>query len=103
MARLMVMYKTPEDAAAFDKYYFNTHVQIAKRIPGLGKYEVSRGPVATPAGPSGYHLVATLHFVDMAAIQAAMASPEGQAAVADLQNFATSPPDIVMFENRNIW
>jgi uncharacterized protein (TIGR02118 family) len=47
--------------------------------------------------------VATLHFVDMAAIQAAMASPEGQAAVADLQNFATSPPDIVMFENRNIW
>jgi uncharacterized protein (TIGR02118 family) len=102
MARLVVMYRTPEDAAAFDKYYFNTHVQIAKRIPGLGKYEVSRGPVATPAGPSGYHLVATLHFADMAAIQAAMASPEGQAAVADLQNFVTSPPDILMFDNREV-
>ena len=102
MARFVVMYKTPADAAAFDKYYFSTHVPLAKKIPGLRKFEVSLGPVATPAGPSGYHLVATLHFVDMAAIQAAMASPEGQAAVADLQNFVTSPPDILMFDNREV-
>jgi hypothetical protein len=31
-----------------------------------------------------------------------MASPEGQAAVADLQNFVTSPPDILMFDNREV-
>jgi uncharacterized protein (TIGR02118 family) len=102
MARLVVMYKTPEDAAAFDKYYFDKHVPLAKKIPGLGKYELSRGPVATPAGPSGYHLIATLHFGDMAAIQAAFASAEGQATVADLQNFVTSPPDILMFDNSDV-
>jgi uncharacterized protein (TIGR02118 family) len=33
---------------AFDKHYFEAHVPIAKKIPGLRKYEVSRGPVATP-------------------------------------------------------
>ena len=32
---------------AFDKHYFEAHVPIAKKIPGLRKYEVSRGPVAT--------------------------------------------------------
>ena len=32
---------------AFDKHYFDAHVPIAKKIPGLRKFEVSRGPVAT--------------------------------------------------------
>jgi hypothetical protein len=42
MARLVVMYKTPKDAGGFDAYYFNTHVPIAKKIPGVRKYEVSK-------------------------------------------------------------
>jgi len=99
MARLVVMYKTPKDVAAFDAYYVNTHIPIAKRIPGLRKYEVSKGPVSTPAGPSGLQLVATLHFDDVAAIQRAFASPEGQAAAADVQKFATGGVDMIIFEN----
>jgi uncharacterized protein (TIGR02118 family) len=102
MARLVVMYKTPSDASAFDKYYFGTHAPLAKKIPGLRKYEVSQGAVATPAGPSGYHLVAILHFDDVAAIQAAFGSTEGKAAVADLQNFATAGADITLFDTRDV-
>ena len=101
MARLVVMYKTPKDAAAFDKYYVDKHVPIAKKIPGVRKYEISQGPVGTPAGPSSYHLVAILHFDDMAAIQKAFASPEGQAAVADVGVFATGGVDIFMFDHRD--
>ena len=52
MAQLVVMYKTPRDAAAFDKHYAEKHIPIARKIPGVRKYEVSTGPVATPAGPS---------------------------------------------------
>jgi uncharacterized protein (TIGR02118 family) len=102
MARLVVMYKTPKDAAAFDKHYFATHVPIAKAIPGLRHYEVSQGPVATPAGPSGVHLVAILQFDDVPAIQSAFASPQGQAAVADLQIFATGGADILLFDSREL-
>lgn len=102
MARLLVMYKTPRDASAFDKHYFEKHVPIAKKIPGLRKYEVSQGAVGTPAGASNHHLVAILHFDDVAAIQAAFASAEGQAAVADLQNFATGGADIFLFETRDV-
>jgi uncharacterized protein (TIGR02118 family) len=102
MARVVVMYKAPKDPVAFDQYYFATHVPIAKRIPGLRKYEVSQGAVGTPAGPSGYHLVAILHFDDMAAAQRAFASPEGQAAVADVQTFATGGVDIFMFDQREV-
>jgi uncharacterized protein (TIGR02118 family) len=102
MARLVVMYKTPRDAAAFDKHYFDKHVPLAKKIPGLRKYEVNKGPVATPAGPSDIHLVAILHFDDMAAIQSAFASAEGQAAAGDLQNFATGGADLYFFDTREV-
>jgi len=102
MATLAVMYKTPKDAAAFDKHYSEKHIPLAKKIPGLRKYEVSKGPVGTPAGPSGYHLVALLQYDDLAAIQNAFASPEGQAAVADVQNFATGGADIVMFDTQEV-
>ncbi len=76
MAKLMVMYNKPADAAAFDDYYFKKHVPLAKTIPGLRSYEVNAGPVVTPQGPSPYHLVATLTFESMAAIGAAFASKE---------------------------
>jgi len=102
MARLVVMYKTPNDSAAFDKHYSEKHIPLAKKIPGVRKYEISQGPVATPAGPSGIHLVAILQFDNIAAIQNAFASAEGQAAVADVPTFATGGVDILMFDNREV-
>ncbi len=102
MARLVVLYKTPKDTAAFDRHYFSTHVPLARKIPGLRKFEVSQGVVASPLGASGLHLVATLYFDDMAAVQNAFASPEGQAAAADVQTFTTEPPDMLVFENREV-
>ncbi|RBP16756.1 uncharacterized protein (TIGR02118 family) [Roseiarcus fermentans] len=101
MAKLLVLYKTPTDAAAFDIYYAETHIPLAKKIPGLRQYEVSRGPVATPAAPavpSPIHLVATLTFDSVAAIQAGLASPEGQATAADLGNFVTGGVDMLVYE-----
>ncbi len=102
MARLVALYRVPNDAASFDKYYFETHAPIAKKIPGLRKYEVSKGPVGTPGGPSAFHLVATLHFDDLAAIQSAFASVEGRAAAADMQNFASGGADLLMFESGEV-
>jgi uncharacterized protein (TIGR02118 family) len=102
MASLVVMYKTPDDGAEFDRYYFETHIPIAKKIPGLRKYEVSRGPVLTPAGPSSIHLIATLQFDDLAAIQNAFASAEGEAAAADVQTFATGGADMLIFHSEEV-
>jgi uncharacterized protein (TIGR02118 family) len=104
MARLVVMYKTPKDTAAFDKYYFETHVPLTQKIHGLKKFEVSQGAVASPAGDPGIHRIAILHFDSMAAIQAAFASPQGQAAAADVGVFSPEPgsAQILMFETRQI-
>src|SRR6202040_2033007 len=100
MAEILVLYKTPKDPAAFDRYYAETHIPLAKKMPGLRKYQVSKGPVATPAGPSGIHLIATLTFDDMAAVGAAFGSAEGRATAADVPKFATGGADIMFFDTR---
>jgi uncharacterized protein (TIGR02118 family) len=102
MAELVVLYKTPTDAAAFDKYYFETHVPLAKKLPGLKKYTVSKGAVATPAGPSQYHLVATLSFDSLADIQAAFKSADGKATAADVPKFASGGVEMQMYETREV-
>jgi uncharacterized protein (TIGR02118 family) len=86
--QLIALYNHPEDAAAFDKHYDEVHAPLAIKIPGLQRYTVSR-PGPDPEGnPPAYHLVAVLDFADEAALGAGLGSPEGQAAVADLPNFA---------------
>src|SRR6187455_2622318 len=50
MAKLLVLYKHPQDPAHFSEHYFGTHVPLAKTLPGLRRFEVSAGPVATPQG-----------------------------------------------------
>jgi uncharacterized protein (TIGR02118 family) len=100
MARLIVFYNNASDVAAFKQYYFEQHVPLAKKIPGLRKFETSQGPVLTPSGPSAYQLVATLHFDSVAAIQTAFASPEGQAAAADAQTLSVA--QMLMFEDRMV-
>ncbi|AXQ95700.1 EthD family reductase [Cereibacter azotoformans] len=100
MARLIVMYRTPEDVAAFDRHYSGTHIGLASKMPGLRSYEISHGPVMTPDGASSYHLVAMLRFDEIASLKAALASPEGQAAVEDVGRFATGGVDIYMFDDR---
>ena len=86
--------------SVFDDYYFNKHLPLAKTVPGLRSYEVTRGDVMGMTGKHGAYLVAILEFDSMAAIQAAMASPQGQATVADLANFAGAGVDVMMAETR---
>ena len=104
MAGMVVIYKQPADAKAFDKHYFETHIPLAKKIPGLRKYEVSNGPIATLLGPSNVHRIGTLYFDDLAAIEKAFASPEGQAAGADRRLFAPDDSGVQMFlfDNREV-
>ena len=101
MAEVVVLYKTPKDPAAFDKYYAETHIPLAKKLPGLRKYQVSKGTVATPTGPSGVYLVAILTFDNMAAIQSAFGSAEGKATAADVPKFASGGADLMFFDTKD--
>lgn len=102
MAKLFAVYQQPKDPAAFDKYYYNTHVPLAKTLPGLRSYEVTRGAVMGMGGKHGVYLVAVLEFDSMEAIGAAMSSSQGQATAADLANFASAGVDVMMADTATV-
>lgn len=102
IAKLFAVYQQPKDPAAFDAYYFNKHVPLAKTIPGLKSYEVTTGDVLGMAGKHGVYLIAILEFESLAAIGAAMASSQGQATAADLANFASAGVDVMMGSTKTV-
>ena len=97
MARMLVIYRTPKDPEAFDKHYFNVHVPMAKRLPGLTKYETSKGSIIGMAGAINPYFIATLHFESLAAIKSAFATEPGQACAADRRVLAPENEDVQMF------
>jgi uncharacterized protein (TIGR02118 family) len=101
MARILVLYNQPSDPAAFDRYYFETHTPIARKLPGLRSLTVNSGGVNLLAGNQAPYLVAQLEFDSMGELQSAMASPEGQATAGDLANFAQAGVTILAFDTRN--
>jgi uncharacterized protein (TIGR02118 family) len=101
MAKVLVLYKKPKNAEAFDKHYAAVHIPLAKKIPGLKKFDISKGAVATPTGASDVHLVATLYFDSMEALQSGLGSAEGKAAAGDLANFADGGADLYFFDAKD--
>lgn len=68
-------------------YWRETHADIVRQVPGVERY-VQQHAVAAPDGEPPFLGVASLSFADQGAFEAAAASPEFAAAVADVANFA---------------
>jgi uncharacterized protein (TIGR02118 family) len=85
MVRVLVLYNKPEDAQAFEQHYRDVHLPLVKTLPGLQRYTVSRNILPADESAS-YYLVAELDWTDMAALQRAFQSPEGQAIGQDIAN-----------------
>jgi len=85
--KLIALYKKPTDVNAFEEHYANVHIRLVEKIPGLRKTEWTR-MLAAPDGAAPYYMMYEMYFDNMAAYQAAMKSPENQAAGQDLLSFA---------------
>lgn len=85
--KLLALYKKPDDPKAFDEHYFEVHVPLTEKMPGLRKVEYNK-IIGSPMGESNQYLLAELTFDSMEALQAAMRSDEGKATAKDLMGFA---------------
>ncbi|MGH3412282.1 MAG: EthD family reductase [Marmoricola sp.] len=87
--QLTVIYNRPDDIAAFDAHYEQTHAPLALQIPGVQSFTSFHPEPGEDGAAPEVHLVAELSFADKAAFDAGMGSDAGQAAVNDVPNFAT--------------
>lgn len=97
MPKLIVLYPPPADVATFERRYHAEHVPmvVEQALPGLRKF-VPAQILATATGDALYHRIAELYFDSMDALQAAMASPGGQLAIANATAISTGGAPIVL-------
>jgi uncharacterized protein (TIGR02118 family) len=89
MTRLLVLYGHPDDPAAFDKYYYDVHVPIAKKMKGLRKWTIGKVQGTPDGSLAPYYFIADLCMDGPEDFEKLLESPEGQAAVGDVPNFAS--------------
>src|SRR5205085_5233461 len=100
MIKLIALYKKPADTEAteaFEKHYFETHMPLVTKTPGLLKSEVSYCK-ALLGMETRYHLMAEMYYDNMDSFNAGMASPEGKAAGKDLMGFARQYGEMMIGE-----
>lgn len=98
----MVLYGHPQDPKAFDKYYDEIHVPIARKMKGLKKWTIGKVLGTPEGGPSPYYYIADLYAESREAMEAILASPEGQAAVEDVPKFASGGVTFIYTEIEDV-
>lgn len=86
--KLVVMYPTPDDPAAFDAHYRDTHIPIVQRYPGVQRVEVAKVTTPLSKAAAEWYQVSEVYFADMDAFNAAMASDAGKESAQDVGTFA---------------
>lgn len=90
MYRVLALYRdAPADPEAFRRHYEAVHVPLCEKLPGLRATHHSFD-AHSPDGSVKWFALWQGTFDDEAAMQAALASPEGGAMLADLQNYDSS-------------
>jgi uncharacterized protein (TIGR02118 family) len=87
MIKLIALYRNPSDTTEFDKHYFEVHIPLIRKFPGLRRLEVTR-VTGAPIGEAKFHLMAEMYFDTKDAMDAALASAEGKAVTRDIMSFA---------------
>jgi uncharacterized protein (TIGR02118 family) len=73
----------PGQEEAFERHYAEAHLPLAASIPGVRKVVATRTSDSLGGGEAALHRITELWFDDRAAMQAAEASPEGEATIKD--------------------
>ena len=97
-AKLVVLYGPPEDPATFDAHYTRTHAPLAEKVPGLRRFDHGHVLGSVDGSDPPYYYMAELYFDDAEALAGGLASSEGQAAGADVANFATGGATLMIAE-----
>lgn len=76
MFKFVTIYRRVDDEDALETFFATTHLQLAEKLPGLLKSEVSRIH-GKPGGESRYHLMYELYFESRLWFDRALATPTG--------------------------
>ncbi|MGY2067278.1 EthD family reductase [Blastococcus sp. SYSU DS0619] len=101
MYRVIANYAHPEDPQAFLEHYRSTHAPLAKNLAGLSSYTWGTCETLDGSRPE-YFVTATLDWPSKDAALADLGSDAGQAASADMANFAQAGVVMIACETETV-
>lgn len=96
MVKLVLLFKTASNTGTF-KMQYTASLALLRKMPGVKHIQTST-VLGGPAGPAPYHRILEIHFVDQAALDAALNSPEGVAAGKHLIAYAGTNVELLFVE-----
>lgn len=99
MAKLIALYKHPENKEEFDNHYFNVHAPITAKIPGLREMKVTKMTGSPMGGEGKYYLMCEMVYDSLEDLQQGLRSPEGKASGKDLMGFASDLVTLMIGED----
>ncbi|AHK34212.1 ethyl tert-butyl ether degradation protein EthD [Rhodococcus opacus PD630] len=100
--KVAVCYGQPDDPEAFDAYYRDTHMPLARKVPGLTDFTWGKCS-ALDGGTPPYYAVASLVFPDAATMKSGLQSEEMKQAGKDVRNFATGGVTMYVQEEESVY
>ena len=98
-AIVTVIYKTPKDTAAFEKYYSESHLPLvtaSKNEIGFDRAELTKFDSNLDGSPRSRYRQAELYFPSMDALKKGVATPAFKKVAGDLPKFATGGFDALV-------
>jgi uncharacterized protein (TIGR02118 family) len=86
-AHYVVLYNTPKDPTAFERYYAETHLPLLAK--GGKQIAATNGVLVKFAPNSAFYRKAELTFASMDALKKGTSTPEFKAVLDDIPKFAT--------------
>jgi len=86
----------PDDISSFENTY-NDLLALVERMPDIKRRQVIN-VVGSPQGASPYYRILEVYFEDQPTMQAAMLSPSGQEAGAEITKLSTTTYEMIFAE-----
>jgi uncharacterized protein (TIGR02118 family) len=101
--KLIVMYPTPKDVAAFERVYQDEHVPMAvKKLAGKTKF-VATKVQGSPQGKAAFYRIAEAHFPSLEALQACAASAGGKETLAHAAKISSGGPPVILIAEEQVF
>lgn len=89
MVKLTLLYYQPKDPESFERYYAEIHLPLVSKVSGIRRLELAKVAGTPDGSPPAFYRIGELYFDNSEQMGEVMSTPEMQAAIADIANFAS--------------
>lgn len=93
--KITVIYSNPLDPSVFEKGYCDGQVALARKLPGIERFEISKVWPKEDGTPTPAYRMMDLYFADYDTASAAVATPEAAVLFPSIFDLATGGVQIL--------